>query len=107
VVSGGSWTKGDSSGQYRIIVRSDGVDTVHYTTVVQWMVRSGLGQELQMVHSVDMHSVATSYFSILDPELKLRSGRWLLVVDAADAPLRTAIHRPVFVLGPPGQIHAR
>ena len=107
VVSGGAWTKGDSSGQYRIIVRSDGIDTVHYTTVVQWMVRRGLGQELTLVHSVDIRTVAKRWFSVLDPELRLRGDRWLLIVDAAEAPLRTATHRPQFVLGPPGQIRPR
>ncbi|HEX7954485.1 MAG TPA: hypothetical protein VF523_15590 [Burkholderiales bacterium] len=107
VVSGGSWTKGDSSGQYRIIVRSDGIDTVHYTTVVQWMVRRGLGQELTLVHSVDVRTVAKRWFYMLDPELRLRGDRWLLIVNAAEAPLRTASHRPQFVLGPPGQIRPR
>ena len=107
VVSGGAWTEGDRSGQYRIVVRSDGADSVHYTTVVQWMVRRGMSQELELVESVDLSTVAKTWFSMLDPELKLRGGRWHLIVDAADAPLRPASHRPQFVLGLPGQIRVR
>jgi len=107
VVSGGAWTDGPRSGQYRIVVRSDGADSVHYTTVVQWMVRRGMSQDLEMVASVDLSTISAAWFSMLDPELRLRNGRWFLVVDAATAPLRTASHRPQFALGPPGQIRAR
>ena len=107
VVSGGSWSKGDSSGQYRVIVRAEGVDTVHYAAVVQWMVRRGLSQDLQLVHTVNIGAVGKHWYSTLDPELRPWRGRWLLTLDAADAPLRAANHRAHFVLGPPGEIRVR
>jgi hypothetical protein len=107
VISGGTWTDGDRTGQFRIVVRSDGTDQVHYTTVVQWMLRRGLRQDLELVRSVDLSTVTPRWYSILGPELRYSRGRWILAVHAADAPLREAKHRPQYLLGAPGIITPR
>jgi hypothetical protein len=107
VISGGTWAEGDRSGHYRILVRSDGKDEVHYTTVVQWLLRRGLSQDLELVQSLDVSTVATRWYSMLDPELRFSRGRWILVLDASAGPRKPATHRAQFVLGPPGRITIR
>jgi hypothetical protein len=107
VVSGGTWTDGARTGHYRVVVRSDGTDVVHYSTVVQWMERQGTKQDLELVKTVELSSIAKRWFSMLDPDLRLSRGRWILAIDASDGPLRPAKHRPQFILGPPGSVTIR
>jgi len=107
VVSGGSWTAGTSTGHYRIIVSGDGDVDNHYTIVVQWMERSGPAHDLALVYGVDLKSLGTRWYSMLDPELRWSRGRWVLTLDASDAPLMPAMHRATFELGGPGYIRER
>jgi hypothetical protein len=107
VVSGGSWTAGPSSGHYRIVVSSDGAVDNHYTIVVQWMERSASARDLALVFSVDLKSLGTRWYSMLDPDLRWSRGRWILTLDASDAPLMPAMHRATFELGGPGYIRER
>jgi hypothetical protein len=109
VVSGGLWKDGDRSGQYRIIVRSDGADSsTHYSAVVQWMARrDDIGQDLELVTSVPLSTVAPKWHNLLDPELNIRRGRWVLTMDASTGPMKPAIHHASFTLGPPGHVTRR
>ena len=107
VVSGGSWSDATGNGHYRVVVSSDGASGVHYTTILQWMGRRGLAQDVELLRSVDLKTVGTRWYSMLDPELKWSRGRWILYLDASEAPLLPATHRPSFQLGAPGDIRER
>src|SRR5690349_7292146 len=109
VVSGGLWKDGARSGQYRIIVRSDGADSsTHYSAVVQWMSRrNDTGQDLELITSTPLSRVAPKWHNMLDPELSIRRGRWVLTVDALVGPMKPAVHHVSFTLGAPGEIRLR
>lgn len=107
VVTGGSWVEGERRGHYRVVVLRDGGDVPHHTTYVQWLERHGLTERVSLLQSADLQTLATHWYAILSPEIRLSRGIWYLNVDVQDGPARPSRRRVTFVLGPPGHIRLR
>ena len=107
VVTGGSWVDGTRRGHFRVVVIRDGVDVAHHTTYLQWLERQGLTERVELLESVDLHTLAARWYAILAPEIKLSRGMWLLNVDVQEGPLQPSRRRITFLLGPPGHVRVR
>jgi hypothetical protein len=106
VVSGGQWKTRTTGGSYRVVEVTQGWETVRYRVFVQWLEEGedpeGPGDRLKAWR--ELGALVPHQFSLVDPELSWRDGRWQVTVKAATAPMEQPSQRLTFVLGAPGEV---
>ncbi len=104
VVSGGSWEADGLYGRYRIVVVSEGWEEVRHRIVVQWLVEDQARHDVLIQSSVDLDSIAGSFWSLNDPRLWKRRGVWLLTVKTTAMPMAQPTDSLTFELTRPGKL---
>jgi hypothetical protein len=104
VVSGGTWSAGETHGRYRILVVMEGWEEVRHRAYVQWVQESESPHTAEIVRaSLDLTSVA-KMFGLAEPTVVARAGRWYVIVRGADRRMAEYSRRLTFELGPPGRV---
>ena len=104
VVSGGSWEADGVYGRYRIVVVSEGWEEIRHRIVVQWLVEDQARHDVLIQSSVDLASIAGSFWSLDHPRLWKRRGVWLLTVNTTEMPMAQPTDSLTFELTKPGKV---
>lgn len=103
VVTGGQWTAGGVDGRFRVIVVETGWEEVRHLVVVQWLGADADRHEMMVQASVGPSTLGLDAYSLYDPRLVRRNGRWYLLAKATSAPL-AAPREVSFRLDGPGHL---
>ena len=104
VLTHGHWTAAGASGAYRVIVLTEGWESVRRRVIVQWLEEDQDAQETVVRATVDLGTILTDAYSVSAPVITKRGTAWQLTVRTSDRPLAQATTPVVFTLGPPGII---
>jgi hypothetical protein len=103
VVSGGVWAAGAAHGRYRVVVIMEGWETIRRRAVLQWVQETESPDSVETVRAFQDLTDTANAFSLGDPVLTRRTGRWYVSLRAADKPMAQYSRRVTFKLGPPGK----
>ena len=103
-VRGGTWSTGSARGRYRILVVMEGWEEVRHRAFLQWVQESASPNSPETIRaSVDLTEIA-DMFSVGEPILVARGGRWYAAVRGTDRPMAQYSRRLTFALGPPSEV---
>ena len=106
LVAAGYWEAGARHGFFRAVELSEGWEEIRRRVVVQWLADAEERGPAVVVASQELRDRAQGVWSVSDPELALRRGRWFLTVKTTARPLEQPSGTREFELGSPGRLRA-
>lgn len=104
VVTRGHWTSGEASGAYRVIVLTEGWESIRRRVIVQWLEEDQDAQETVVRAVVDLGTILTDAYSVSAPVITKEGAAWRLTVRTSQRPYAQMTRPVVFTLGAPGTV---
>lgn len=102
LVSGGQWVRGAARGRYRVLVLTEGWETIRRRAFVQWLAEPEDPEMPEQVRATLELGPLTDLYALTAPVLARRGTQWTVTLRGAAQPMG-AYDQPVrFVLGAPG-----
>ena len=104
IVRGGAWVQGATRGDYRIVILTEGWETIRRLAFVQWIEEpKEPGTAPRVVASRELTPL-TDLFALADPVLERVGATWVVTLRGAAMPADDYTVRVRFMLGPPNDV---